>query len=71
MNTPRYPYIVAWGRWLAFSSEYVREQVEQAIADNAPHNAIQKHADGWHTLDDIQNANNRAAVEAIASRLNP
>lgn len=63
-----YPYIVAWGKFLGFSPEVVKEYVEQAIADNAPAEAVQKLEDGWMLLSSIKNEGNRSRVTSLARR---
>lgn len=67
VRTDRYRYIIAWGKWLGFTPESVRAQVAAASADNAPADAIQKIDGKWSTLDDIENPENRQAVESLAA----
>lgn len=62
----RWPYIVAWGKFLGFTPETVQEYVEEAEADNAPAESIQKFDDGWSELSDIVNETNRRRVMALA-----
>ena len=62
----RYPYIVAWGKFLGFTPQAVQEYVQDAEADNAPAESIQKFDDGWSVLSDIVNETNRQRVMALA-----
>jgi hypothetical protein len=58
-----YPYIWAWGRRLGSFRYFIEDQVEQARADNAPQNAIDRNQDGtWSTTDDITNPTTREAL---------
>jgi hypothetical protein len=63
----QYPYIVAWGKFLGFSPETVKEYVEQAEADNAPAEAIQKSDDKWMLLSSVKNESNRKRVMELAA----
>lgn len=71
VQTQKYPYIVAWGKWLGFKPETVLKIVRAAEVDNAPENAIQKIDDRWTTLDDIQNETNRQRVIDLAANNEP
>lgn len=62
----RYPYIVAWGKFLGFTPETVREYVQKAEADKAPTEAIQKLDDEWLVLSNINNETNRRRVMELA-----
>lgn len=62
----RYPYIVAWGKFLGFAPETVHECLQKAEADNAPPEAIQKIDGEWLLLSSIQNDGNRRRVVALA-----
>lgn len=64
--TTRYPYLVAWAKWLGFTPEAVRQGVLEAEKDNAPQDSIQKIDGRWLVLDDIKNDTNRKRVEKIA-----
>lgn len=68
VHTDRYRHVVAWGKWLGFTPETVRGYVELAHADNAPADSVQKIDGRWLTLSDINNEDNRKAVEALAAR---
>lgn len=63
----RYPYIVAWGKFLGFAPATVIEYVQQAEADNAPAEAIQKIEDEWILVSSIQNEINRKRVLELAT----
>src|SRR5689334_8664917 len=58
--TRTYHHIVAWGKWLGFTPDTVRNLVQEAEADGAPANAIQKIDGKWLTSGDIQNEGNRS-----------
>lgn len=66
--TTKYPYLVAWGKWLGFTPETVHRSVAEAESDAAPLDSIQKIEGKWHTLYDISNAANRRQVERLAER---
>lgn len=68
VQTCRFPFIVAWGKWLGFTPKSVLQTMAQAEADNAPPTVIQKIDDKWLTLDDIENDTNRRHVEQIAAK---
>ncbi|HJT35116.1 MAG TPA: hypothetical protein VJ783_24025 [Pirellulales bacterium] len=67
----RYPYVVAWGKFLGAPPETVRQWVRQAEAGDAPADAIQYFRDGlgegWGTVDSIRNDTNRRLVIALAN----
>lgn len=63
-----YPYIVAWGKFLGFAPETVMEYVQQAEADKAPTDAIQKFEDQWMLLSAIRSDSNRRRVTELAKR---
>ena len=51
----RYLYIRAWGRGLGSFTHYIEREVEQAIADNAPDDAVFKRGDGsWATFSQVK-----------------
>lgn len=66
IDAARYPYIVAWGKWLGFTPETVQKTVAEAEADDAPPEAIQKINGRWSTLSDIVDESNRQHVAEIA-----
>lgn len=66
IGASRYPYIVAWGKWLGFKPETVRNDVVKAETDDAPHESVQKIDGRWVFLADIQNDSNRQRIIAIA-----
>lgn len=57
-----YDWIVAWGRYLGSHNEYIQDECDQALADEAPVNAIFKREDGWHTTDGITNPRTRQTL---------
>ncbi len=66
VKTDRYRFVVAWGKWLGFTAEAVKHQVQQAEADDAPEDAIQKSDNRWLSLSDIQCEENVRKVRRIA-----
>ncbi|HVU47240.1 MAG TPA: hypothetical protein VFE62_00280 [Gemmataceae bacterium] len=62
----RYPYIVAWGKFLGFTPETVREHVQNAEVDDAPMDAIQKCDGEWLLLSTIKNDTNRKRVVELS-----
>ncbi|AMV17412.1 hypothetical protein [Planctomyces sp. SH-PL14] len=66
VDATRYPYVVAWGKWLGFTPQAVQKNVLQAQEDNAPPESIQKIDGQWRVLDDIQNDENRRRVVQFA-----
>ena len=64
----RYPYIVAWGKFLGLAPETVKEYLVTAEADKAPTEAIQKFDDEWMLLSTIRNESNRRRVIELAQR---
>ena len=67
VKTPKYHHIVAWGKWLGFTPETVCKHIQEAEADSAPADAIQKIDGQWLRLADIANETNRRRVEEIAN----
>lgn len=63
-----HPFIEAWGKFLGFTASTISTQLQEAQADSAPREAIQKIDGRWLTLDDIQNATNRQRVIELAKR---
>lgn len=63
----RYPYIVAWGKFLGFTPEAVQEYVREAEANDAPPDAIQKIDGEWLTVTGIRNETNRKRVLELAN----
>ena len=68
VTTDKYFHIVAWGKWLGFTPETVRQALEVAESDLAPSDAIQKIDGRWLRLHDIQNESNRNRVDELARR---
>lgn len=68
VTTDKYFHIVAWGKWLGFMPETVRQAIEVAESDLAPPDAIQKIDGRWLRLPDIQNESNRNRVNELAGR---
>lgn len=68
IRTPKYVYIIAWGKWLGFTPETVQKSVVEAEADDAPAEALQKIDGRWLFLGDIVNDENRSRVEALAKQ---
>ena len=50
MTKQQYPYIRAWGVLMGSYEYYVKMQIEQALSDQAPQDAIYKYHDNgrWH-----------------------
>ena len=63
VKTRKYHHIVAWGKWLGFSPQTVQQSVEQAEADQAPEDAIQKIDRRWQRV-----AQHRQRDESAARR---
>ena len=66
LKTLKYGHIVAWGKWLGFTPEAVLKYVQDADADDAPADAIQKIDGQWLRLGDIHNESNRRQVDEMA-----
>ena len=67
----KYRHIVAWGKLLGSYPYYIEMQVDEAIKDNAPANAIYKAQDGtWHTYEGITNPDSRARMDALLESKN-
>lgn len=64
----RHPYIVAWGKFLGFAPETVKEYIQKAEAENAPVEAVQKLDDEWILLSSIKDEVNRSRVANLAQR---
>jgi hypothetical protein len=55
-NKKPYLFIIAYGKFLDSCDYYIKDQVAEALLDNAPNNAIYKKQDGtWATIDEVQN----------------
>lgn len=70
----KYIYIRAWGRLMHSFPYYIREQVEEAVRDNAPQNAIycETNEDGtrrWHTYDDIESKSTLRVLDQIVESM--
>jgi hypothetical protein len=63
----RYPYIVAWGKWLGFTPEVVLKYVTLAESENAPEDSIQKTEGKWVRIGDVVNDTNRNRVEGLVN----
>lgn len=68
VRTQKYLYVVAWGKWLGFTPETVRDIVQVAELDDAPADAIQKIDGPWLRLGDIENESNRTFVDELAKQ---
>ena len=68
VRTGKYNHIVAWGKWLGFTPQTVQKHVEQAEAENAPEDAIQKIDGKWDLVGDIANETNRKWVNELAEK---
>lgn len=66
VETQRFRYIVAWGKWLGFTPDTVQKSVLEAEAENAPSDAIQKIGTRWLVLKDIVNETNRKIIVYLA-----
>lgn len=66
IKTEKYHHIIAWGKWLDFTPDSVRNLIEVAILDDAPADAIQKIDGVWLRLRDIVNGSNRNHVDYLA-----
>lgn len=66
-RTQKYRHIVAWGKFLGLTPTTICSSLEQAEADNAPVDAIQKVGGAWLCLGDIVNETNRKAVGDLAT----
>lgn len=66
VRTRKYYHIVAWGKWLGFTPQTVQKYVDQAEAENAPDDVIQKIDGHWHRVGDIANESNRKRVNELA-----
>jgi hypothetical protein len=64
----KYPYIVAWGKWLGFKPVCVKNYLIQAEEDGAPQDSIQKIDGEWSRIGDVVNETNRYRVEALVSK---
>ncbi len=65
-GTSRYPYIVAWGKFLGFTASTALDYLQKAEAENAPSEAIQKIEDQWLVVSNIRNETNRRLVIDLA-----
>ena len=66
-----YVYIRAWGRFQGSMPYFIREEIERAREDDAPHNVIYKREDGtWATIDQVSEPN-RTKVAQIAGQIRP
>lgn len=65
----QYPYIRAWGRMMQSYAYYIEGEVERAMADNAPANAIYQRDGKWYTLDDIKSDDTRQEVLRLAGEV--
>lgn len=53
-NVKKYPYVYAWGRLMGSFHYYIEQQLEAAVKDKAPENAIYKKDDGtWATTEGL------------------
>ena len=69
MTKQQYPYIRAWGVLMGSYEYYVKMQIEQALSDQAPQDAIYKDHDNgrWHRWSEMKKDNpNKAIVEGYA-----
>lgn len=66
VKTEKYHHIVAWGKWLGFTSHTIQKSVGIAEAENAPEDSIQKIDGDWLRVCDIANDANRKKVELLA-----
>jgi len=62
-----YRHIRAWGAYMGSLPYYVNDQVELAILDDAPENAIYYGGGKWATADQIETPEVREAVEKLAA----
>ena len=67
VQSRKYAYIIAWGKWLGFTPVTVLNYITQAEADGAPLDVTQKIDGAWLRLGDIANETNRKRVEALAA----
>lgn len=52
---PKYKYIRAWGMFMHSEAYWINAQVQKAIEDNAPEDAIYQHAGGgWMRFSELQ-----------------
>lgn len=65
-NSPKYRYIVGWGKYLGFTPETILKSLQDAEAENAPADAIQKIDGRWFCISDIQNDANRQRVVKLS-----
>lgn len=67
---PEYRYVRAWGQMMGSFDNYIDEQVDKAIADNAPERAIyhDPDRDEWVTIDEKPIVT-RTYVEQIAQEM--
>jgi hypothetical protein len=70
VRVTKYRHIVAWGKMLGFTPQTVQNSVNEAEADNAPEDAIQKIDGQWLRVGDIANDSNRQRTNDLA-RLPP
>jgi hypothetical protein len=50
----QYPYVYAWGMAMGSYRYYIEGEIEKAIKEKAPKNAIYRRAEGvWETSDDL------------------
>lgn len=68
VRTTKFRHIVAWGKWLGFTPETVQKSVEQAEADHAPEDVIQKIDGEWLRVTDIANDANRKRFDELAEK---
>jgi|PlaIllAssembly_1097288.scaffolds.fasta_scaffold875839_3 hypothetical protein len=69
-NRHTYPYIAAWGQLLHSSSCFVADEIERAVRDRAPKDALAKRQDGtWLRYRDLDDANTRRLVKTNVEAL--
>lgn len=66
--TNDYIYIQAWGIKLGSDTYFIQNEIDRAMKDNAPYNAIYRSGKIWHTLDECCESS-KADVNRIVKQL--
>lgn len=58
----KYRHIKAWGLLLGSGPSYVRNEQKQALADNAPLDAVYKRDNAWILFSEVTNQETRETI---------
>lgn len=64
-------FIVAWGRYLDSKDYYIQDQLDRAMNDNAPLDAIYKGTDKvtgeerWFTVEEVQDEGTKLSLKEV------